>query len=179
MMFMITLICALPTSVFAHTELSSSSPEAGQVITEEMKEITLTFGGEIEALSTMTLVKDGQELELGNVEVQGTQLIGSLEQPLETGSYTINWNIAGEDGHPINGEIPFTVQLPQEETEGEEQSGNVEEPIKQEERQDESSNATESESSSEDNNNIIKTLVPAVAILLLVVGLVVLFRKKK
>jgi copper resistance protein C len=180
MMLLITLICTLPTMVFAHTELSSSSPEAGQVVTEEMEEISLTFGGEIEALSTMTLVKDGQELEFGSVEVQGNQLIGKVEQPLESGSYVINWNIAGEDGHPISGEIPFTVQLPQEDIESEEeQSEKVEEPMKQEESQDESTNATDSENNSEDHNNIIKTLVPVVAILLLVVGLVVLFRKKK
>jgi copper resistance protein C len=180
MMFLITLFCTLPTIVFAHTELSSSSPEEGQVVVEEMEEISLTFGGEIEALSMMTLVKNGQELEFESVEVQGNQLIGKVEQPLESGTYIINWNIAGEDGHPISGEIPFTVQLPQEETESEkEQSEKVEEPIKQEESQDESTNATEGENNSEDNNKIIKTLIPVVAILLLVVGLVVLFRKKK
>lgn len=181
MMFLISLMCALPSVVFAHTELSSSSPVEGQVVTEEMSEINLTFGGEIEALSTMTLMKDGQELEFGSVEVQGNQLIGKVEQPLESGSYVINWNIAGEDGHPISGEIPFTVQLPAEETESteEEQGEDAEEPIKQEESQDESINTTEDENSSEDQNNTIKTLVPAVAILLLVIGLVVLFRKKK
>lgn len=169
---MITLIAALPTVVLAHTELSSSSPEAGQVVTEERKEINLTFAGEIEALSTMTLVKDGQELEFESVQAQGNQLVGIVEQPLESGSYIINWNIAGEDGHPISGEIPFTVQLPEEEKQ---QSENVEEPIKEEESQDESSNTTESEN----NNNIIKTMIPVVALLLLVLGLVILFRKKR
>lgn len=168
---MITIIVALPTVVLAHTELSSSSPEAGQVVTEGRKEINLTFAGEIEALSTMTLVKDGQELEFESVQAQGNQLVGIVEQPLESGSYIINWNIAGEDGHPISGEIPFTVQLPEEEK----QSENVEEPIKEEESQDESSNATDSEN----NNNIIKTMIPVVALLLLILGLVILFRKKR
>ena len=57
--FISMLMLVLPIVVFAHTEITSSTSEAGQVVTEEPKEISLTFGGEIESLSTMTLVKDG------------------------------------------------------------------------------------------------------------------------
>lgn len=166
------LIWSLPTVGFAHTELSSSSPESGQVVTEEMKEISLTFGGEIEALSTMNLTKEGQEIKFVSVQAQGDQLVALLDHPLESGSYIINWNIAGEDGHPITGEIPFSVQLPEEE-----QSEHVEEPAEKEQIQEDNSNASKSENIT--NNSTIKIIIPVVALLLLVIGLVTLFRKKK
>lgn len=172
--FISMLIWVFPTVVFAHTELSSSTPESGQVVTKEMKEITLLFGGEIESLSTMKLVKDGQEIQLKSVLAQGNQLIGLLGSPLENGSYIINWNIAGEDGHPITGDIPFSVQVPEEE-----QDEQVEEVAEEEQNHDDNENATESKNESTNNNNMIKIIIPLVAILLLVFGLVTLFRKKK
>lgn len=57
--FISMMVLGLPSIVSAHTEITSSTPEAGQMVKEETKEVTLTFGGEIESLSTMTLLKDG------------------------------------------------------------------------------------------------------------------------
>lgn len=170
--FILLLIFTLPTAVFAHTELSSSSPEAGQVITEETKEISLTFGGEIESLSTMTLVKDGQEIQFESIQAQGNQLIGLLGSSLESGSYIIHWNIAGEDGHPIKGDIPFSVQLPEEETQNNTEEEPVEQEITEEVNEVETENQTESGSK-------LTIIIPIVAILLLVIGMFILFRKKK
>lgn len=87
----------LPIVVFAHTEITSSTPETGQVVTEEPKEISLTFGGEIESLSTMTLVKDGQEISFTSVIPRGNQMIGTLSEPLDNGSYTIQWILLGSN----------------------------------------------------------------------------------
>lgn len=109
------IICTLfivPTIANAHTALTSSNPADGQVVTKELTELVLTYAGEIESLSTMKLLKDEQEVPL-NVELQEKQMIGTLSTPLENGSYVIVWSIAGEDGHLITGEIPFTVQLEQ------------------------------------------------------------------
>lgn len=165
------VICAFPTVVFAHTELTSSYPKSGQVITLEMKEISLTFAGEIETLSTMSLWKDGQEVHFTSIKTQGNQLVGLLEQPLKSGAYLLNWNIAGEDGHPITGEIPFMVQLPKEE-----KSERVEEPLQEGKMSEDNVNAVESENTN--NNNIRKVVIPGVALLLFTIGLVTLFRKK-
>ncbi|WP_066054975.1 copper resistance CopC family protein [Robertmurraya korlensis] len=169
--FTSVLFGVLPTVVFAHTELSSSYPESGQVITDEMKEINLSFAGEIEALSTMSLMKDGQEINFTSVQTQGNQLVGVLDQPLKSGSYLLNWNIAGEDGHPITGEIPFVVQLPNEE-----KSEQVEEPVQEEKIHNEHVNVSLSENTS--NNHIRKIVIPGVVLLLLIIGMVTLFRKK-
>ena len=96
--------------VSAHTHLSVSNPIEGQVIVDELKEITLTFDGNIEKLSSMKIVRNGSELTALQVQIEAEKMFGILPEPLENGSYLIQWNIAGEDGHPITGEINFTVQ---------------------------------------------------------------------
>jgi copper resistance protein C len=100
----------LPSVVSAHTHLSLSNPLEGQVIVDELKEITLTFDGNIEKLSSMKIVKDGSELPSLQVQIEAQKMFAILQEPLENGVYVIQWNIAGEDGHPITGEINFTVQ---------------------------------------------------------------------
>ncbi len=104
------MLVLLPSIVSAHTHLAGSSPSAGQVIVEELKELTLTFDGNIEKLSSMKVLKDGKELPAIQVQIEAERMKGILQEPLENGAYVIQWSIAGEDGHPITGEINFTVQ---------------------------------------------------------------------
>lgn len=47
-----------PSMASAHTGLESSTPESEQVVTDYLNEIILTFAGEIESLSTMSLVRE-------------------------------------------------------------------------------------------------------------------------
>lgn len=96
--------------VSAHTHLTESNPIEGQVVVDELKEITLTFDGNIEKLSSMKIVKNGSEMAALQVQIEAERMVGILPEPLENGAYVIQWNIAGEDGHPITGEINFTVQ---------------------------------------------------------------------
>jgi methionine-rich copper-binding protein CopC len=106
-------ILFVPTFVSAHTQLSASNPQQGQVITEDIKEVTLTFEGNIEKLSTMGLLQDNKEMQLNQVQIQGAKMIGTLNAPLENGTYMLQWKIAGHDGHPVTGEIQFQVQKDQ------------------------------------------------------------------
>jgi copper resistance protein C len=109
-LLILCLLVLLPSVVSAHTHLSLSNPLEGQVIVDELKEITLTFDGNIEKLSSMKIVKDGSELPSLQVQIEAQKMFAILQEPLENGVYVIQWNIAGEDGHPITGEINFTVQ---------------------------------------------------------------------
>jgi copper resistance protein C len=107
----------VPSIVSAHTSISSSNPTEGQVVTEKLEQIVLIYATSIEKLSTMDLVKDGKKIPLEGIKVENNQLTGRIPEPLTNGSYTIQWRIAGEDGHPIKGEINFSVQMEQNETE--------------------------------------------------------------
>lgn len=106
----------VPSIVSAHTSLSSSNPTEGQVVTEKLDQLILIYGTSIEELSTMDLMKDGKKIPLADINVENNQLMGRIPSPLENGAYTIEWRIAGEDGHPIQGEINFSVQMEQTES---------------------------------------------------------------
>jgi copper resistance protein C len=106
------LFFLLGTNVFAHSHLEDSSPKDGAVLTESLKEIKLTFETNLEPTSTFTVADaNGTSVTLP-VEIKGNQLVGVLQNDLTNGAYSIHWKIIGTDGHPLEGDLSFTVQLP-------------------------------------------------------------------
>ncbi|MFC0187656.1 copper resistance protein CopC [Fictibacillus aquaticus] len=116
-LFMLALFTIIfPTITSAHTGLESSNPAEGAVVKEERKELTLQFKTKIESLSSMQIVRDdGQEIELDSLIVEEKKMSGKLTSALDNGSYIIQWRIIGTDGHPIEGQIPFKVQIEKKE----------------------------------------------------------------
>jgi copper resistance protein C len=177
LLLLIGVLVMLPSIASAHTELTASNPTNGQVVKEDLKEIVLTYEGKIESLSTMTLVKDGKDIALVSVTPNENQLIGTLSAPLETGSYTIKWSIAGEDGHPLSGEIPFTVQKEVKE----EPKAETKQPDtpKKEEPKKENSNQVKTNKESTNSPSNMKNIVISVVVLILIIGVFLLFRRKR
>lgn len=188
------LFCALlivPTFVSAHTSLSSSNPSEGQVVTENLEQIILTYATPIEELSTMDLIKDGNVIPLADIKVENKQLMGSITKPLENGSYIIQWKIIGEDGHPITGEINFVVQNDQNASEAnpvtpEENAGTQEDDSQTnqiEQQNDDQNNASDlsEKTDVQSDNSSSSTLITVFIILIVIFGVVLLFftRKKK
>ena len=104
------LLVMVPSVALAHTGLLESNPTEGQIITEEVKDIELTFKGHIQTLSKMVLDQDRKEFEWVELKKEDTKMIGILAEPLENGSYVVKWTIIGEDGHPVEGTVSFSVQ---------------------------------------------------------------------
>ncbi|MFJ7975896.1 copper resistance protein CopC [Peribacillus sp. NPDC096379] len=180
---LICMFISIPTMASAHTHLSSSNPTEGQVVTEELKEITLDYAENIEKLSTMKLLKDGVEIPLSQILVQDRQLVGTLSAPLENGSYIIDWNIVGEDGHPITGKVSFTVEIEQINKEKETTQPKVEENKQANEQQDkvetQTEDQTENQTENQTSTNTVTTIITVLLLAILVMGLVVLFKKKR
>jgi copper resistance protein C len=111
--FMISILFFLVgTNVFAHSHLEDSSPKNGEVVTEPLKDITLTYETKVEVASTFTLKdQSGTDIPLSKISVNNNQLVGTLKDELANGGYTIHWKIIGSDGHPLEGDIPFSLQL--------------------------------------------------------------------
>ncbi|MEH7013564.1 copper resistance protein CopC [Neobacillus niacini] len=180
-LFFFCVFLILPSIISAHTSLSSSNPSEGQVVTEQMEEIILNYATTIEELSTMDLMRDGNKIPLKDIRVENTQLIGVISEPLANGSYKIQWKIVGEDGHPITGEINFTVEKDQNQSETD--SVSIEE--NQGKQEDNSqTNQTEQNSAEQKNtsdtveqpdNNTSSTMLVTIAIVLIVIfGIVLL-----
>ncbi|MBP1156477.1 MULTISPECIES: copper resistance protein CopC [unclassified Paenibacillus] len=109
-LFSLMLMFFIPTSVFAHTGLKSSTPSKGENIAKEVKEITMQFNTDLGSLSTFDLTNNqGQKIKPEKVAVEGSDLKGTLAQPLANGEYTVHWKIIGTDSHPVEGNYVFTV----------------------------------------------------------------------
>lgn len=177
-------------NVFAHSHLEDSSPKTGETVTETLKTITLTFETAIEPTSSFTLTNDkNSSIPLSEVSISGNQLIANVNDNLINGAYTIHWKIIGEDGHPLEGEIPFTLQLPEntaipeqsateqpavEETPVETTSADTETVIKDQ--------ATEVKEASLDDPKVMNYLLPVLIALIIVLGFGsywLIFRRKQ
>jgi copper resistance protein C len=177
----------VPSVVSAHTSLSSSNPAEGQVVTEQLEEIILTYATAIEVLSTMDLKKDGNKIPLKDIRVENKQLIGEISNPLTNGSYTIEWKIVGEDGHPITGQINFTVQSDQNPSETdsvspEETQGNQKDNKQSvQTEQNSAEQKTTSDTAEQPDNNSSSGMLVTIAIALIVIFgiLLLMFTGKK
>lgn len=100
------------SSTFAHTGLKSSSPADGEVVRREIQKITLTFDTKVEQNSKFTLNdSNGNLITIGDMELNENTIVGNLLEPLKNGDYQLIWKIIGADGHPIEGEFSFSVDL--------------------------------------------------------------------
>ncbi len=108
-----------PASVaFAHSDLQSTSPLAGETVEAGRIDVTLKFNEEIltgEGSGAVISVIGPVEAEAvehsdgcvdairGSLVVEGV----SLDQP---GTYEVNWRVVSADGHPIEGVYEFKVE---------------------------------------------------------------------
>jgi copper resistance protein D len=127
--FVMLVIFFFPNvEIFAHSYLKSSSPAEGEVVKQPLNTIQIMFETEIEQLGELSLSKDNQVIAVKRVTIEGDTLTGQLNPPLESGAYEANWRIVGEDGHPIEGKVTFSVDLPVQE------QVQLEKPVVQEEQ---------------------------------------------
>lgn len=162
--FFLCILMISPSIVSAHSGIVSSNPTEGETLTEEFNQINLYYNTTINEISTMKLMKDGTEISINKIEVKSKKMIGTLTEPLDNGSYKIQWSIVGKDGHPIRGEINFLVQIEQK---GREK--NTSQQITKEEEKSQVQNNNDGISKKTDDKNIIVTLMGLVLILAIVV----------
>lgn len=168
------------TSALAHTGLETSSPEDGEVVTEEMREIALTYEGKIEQGGTLEVSNsNGQSIPVEDISIADTQMTGTFTNALENGDYTVVWNIIGADGHPIAGKFSFTVDVPVSETAVENESES--EANSQDVNQDETPLENVEDTKTNEQSQLPSYLIPVIVIVLIaiIVGIFVGLRRKK
>ena len=107
---LLLLLFTFVPSALAHTGLESSVPQDGEVITENISILSLTFNTTMEDTSTFKVTKEsGQEISIAEHIVKEKEMIGTLSSPLQDGTYIVTWKIIGEDGHPIEKSYSFSV----------------------------------------------------------------------
>lgn len=108
------LVMLAPTAARAHGTLKSSTPAAGAHLGTMPRELRLLFT-EAPALAFSRVElrgPDGAMIALGSlktaVESRRT-LVAAISGRLVAGTFTVVWQMAGDDGHPVRGRYTFTI----------------------------------------------------------------------
>ncbi|WP_214414134.1 copper resistance CopC family protein [Sphaerisporangium fuscum] len=98
---------AVPPAL-AHDSLKSSSPARGAVVSR-LDEIELEFSAHPSFPVVILHDAQGKRFEAGEPRVDGPKVFQRVAGQLPPGGYVIAWRVVSSDGHPVEGEIPFTV----------------------------------------------------------------------
>lgn len=106
-------LLSVPSRANAHGALRRSQPAAGAHLAAVPRELRLTFNEPVE-LSVARLQLLGPDsvtvalspLRRGD---SAAVIVADIVGPLVAGTYTVAWQIAGRDGHPVRDRFRFTV----------------------------------------------------------------------
>ncbi|MEV4091808.1 copper resistance CopC family protein [Streptosporangium saharense] len=103
----ILLVLAAPAAL-AHDQLRSSSPAKGASVASPER-IELVFSARVHFPAVVLRRADNTQAPLSAPRTEGPKVTADVTEPLAAGGYVIAWRVVSSDGHPIEGEIPFTV----------------------------------------------------------------------
>lgn len=114
---LITFAVAAPLYALVHPKLISAVPAVNSHVAAVPAKVRLTFQEPLEpVLSRITVVHAGAHaVTMGKVASDSADrktLVASLTTPMGAGAYTVTWQAAGADGHPMRGSYTFTVDAP-------------------------------------------------------------------
>ncbi|NUR83491.1 MAG: copper resistance protein CopC [Nonomuraea sp.] len=100
---------ALPApAALAHDSLKSSSPAKNAEVAS-VEHIELEFNAHVQFPFVVLHDVAGKQVEVGKPRLEGPKVLADVPRPPGPGSYVLAWRVVSSDGHPIEGEIPFTV----------------------------------------------------------------------
>ncbi|GII55262.1 hypothetical protein Pth03_36510 [Planotetraspora thailandica] len=103
------LVGAFAAPALAHDSLEGSTPAKNSVVSS-LDQIELRFSAHVSFPVVILHDAAGRRFESGAARVDGQKVYEKVAGPLPSGNYVIAWRIVSSDGHPVEGEIPFTVQ---------------------------------------------------------------------
>ncbi|MBC6461859.1 copper resistance protein CopC [Actinomadura sp. HBU206391] len=105
----------------AHTKLIKSTPARGSSV-KTLTEVTLVFSENINASVAKVQIRGAGGAQGGAStppRVKGATVTQPAAPDLKPGDYTIAYRVVSADGHPVTGEVPFTLTGPSGGSEGE------------------------------------------------------------
>ncbi|MGP3913804.1 copper resistance protein CopC [Nonomuraea sp. 10N515B] len=103
------LVLGAAGPALAHDALKSSTPAKGAEV-EALDEVKLEFSATVRMPFVIVRGPGDTPRQAGDPKVDGKVVTQAVKGPLPDGKYTIAYRVVSSDGHPIEGEIPFTVK---------------------------------------------------------------------
>ena len=106
------LIAVAAAAVSAHMAVSKTMPEADAILSTSPAEVQVWFTQAPDpAVSRLALDGASGEIALSELDIRDDRsLRAAVPSRLASGSYTVRWRAAGDDGHTQRGEFSFTVR---------------------------------------------------------------------
>ena len=95
----------------ADAALVSSDPAPGAVLTTVPEAVTFTFNEALQGRFT-TVTVNGGAVAVPAASTTGATVSQPLPATLAPGGYTVAYRVVSADGHPISGQVSFTVSAP-------------------------------------------------------------------
>ena len=117
-LFVMLGVVTMASPALAHDALIASNPAAGAALSEAPAQLVLTYNAEIASIGAEVAITapDGASALGGDLTIAGTEVTVPLAPDLANGAYAIAWRVTSSDGHPISGELAFTLDAPVAET---------------------------------------------------------------
>ena len=109
--FLAGLLALAATPALAHSNLETTEPENGAVLSDVPTHIVLSFARSIR-LTRVRMIHDGSreiDLDLGGQTTFATRVVVPLADR-GSGLYRIEWRGLSEDGHVMRNAFTFEVQ---------------------------------------------------------------------
>ena len=110
----VLLVCGVSLAA-RHFALVKSTPAAGAKLEASPTKLQLWFSqlpaAGVSQLKLGLAGEDKTEIAIGKTSIDAADksLTAALVKPLAPGSYVIHWRGAGDDGHVMSGDVPFTI----------------------------------------------------------------------
>lgn len=106
-------LLGLATPAFAHNSLVSSNPADQATVEKSPSKVELVFDQPVQkgdGLNTVSVTgPDKTGWRTGKVEIASNVVSASLDDLGPAGSYQISYRIVSADGHPVSGEVTFSL----------------------------------------------------------------------
>ncbi|MEV0347649.1 copper resistance protein CopC [Nonomuraea sp. NPDC050680] len=102
-------LSATAPAALAHDSLKSSSPARNATVSG-VQTIELEYSSRVRFPLVVLRTAAGKTIQLGEPQADGPKVRTAVPTQLAGGPYVIAWRVVSSDGHPIEGEIPFTVK---------------------------------------------------------------------
>lgn len=105
-----TATVLLASPAYAHVRLVSSTPRDGAAVSKAPDEVLLRFSEAVRAPAYVVVSgPGGSRLDDGPAQVVDNTVTEQLAPITEPGEYSVAYRVVSVDGHPVTGELSFTL----------------------------------------------------------------------